>query len=530
MAISFVSSTTRQSSGATRADLTRPAGLAAGDVMFAFLVVESTVTITPPAGWTVIHDHIALSGSRAWVGWKAAGGSEPTSYRFDFNLSKAYVASIGAWRSVDNTAPVDDTVQDVDTGNTAVAPTVTAAAATRLVGLFGHRNQTAKTPDMTTPAGMTDRAEITGNSYRSLLIADQDVSAGATGTRTSVVDVGALDGGWFAALVALSSDNSLPNAPALTSPAGNVILDRAVTTTLKWTHSDPDADPQSDAEVRYKPTASGSWTTVTGKGAAATHAITADSLAAGTWEWQARTSDAEGFGPWSGSAYFTMADKPDPPGITSPASGVTIPDGEEDVVLTHADSPDFVEVEVLDQFGGVVTDTNAVAWATTVPDIAFPVEVNATTVTLRARVKKDGLWSDWTSQTHPVSYTSPATPTVTLATLTVGGEPVAIRVSHENPTPTGSQPDVASVEVWRRTGDDTGPGIRVAMTNADRPWQDVDPDGDFDDYLTPSGQEWAYRVIAWSADNIAAASDWVNEIFITAEVDAEGVFIEGESP
>lgn len=66
--------------------LDKPSGTVSGDLLFAHVTISGLVTVTAPAGWTVVQEQQATSPDTT-VGTykKIAGGSEPSTYDFTFS-------------------------------------------------------------------------------------------------------------------------------------------------------------------------------------------------------------------------------------------------------------------------------------------------------------------------------------------------------------------------------------------------------------------------------------------------------------
>lgn len=125
----------------------------------------------------------------------------------------------------------------------------------------------------------------------------------------------------------------VPNAPTLVAPFNNWNVDYTQPLTLHWGFSDPDAgDVQTRADIRWR-VGSAAWTEIDN---ASTGTTTTYVMPANTWaaysgqavEWQVRTYDASGAGPWGPSWFFSVWPTPplfeylDTPTITSPTPSV----------------------------------------------------------------------------------------------------------------------------------------------------------------------------------------------------------------
>lgn len=211
--------------------------------------------------------------------------------------------------------------------------------------------------------------------------------------------------------------NVAPNAPTLSSPVGGQVVDLAITQRASWVFSDPDAgDSQSAFDLQYRVVGAGSWTTVSSTTPNNYYDFAPSIFTAGNYEWQVRTYDALGVvGPYSASSFFTAANAPALPTITTPTSGATV-SAAVSFTWSAPSQTDFQVRKVADLAGSPDTGTiyydsgdmvDAVARVLT---LAF--SVNGRYEHLQVRVKYAGLWSSWASVRVLASYTPPLTPTL----------------------------------------------------------------------------------------------------------------------
>ena len=114
-------------------------------------------------------------------------------------------------------------------------------------------------------------------------------------------------GGYDITLVIEYEDNVVPTAPTLVSPAsGATVVPQ--TPTFDWTHNDPDGDPQASAQVRVWDAAGTTQvgSTATIAGTSSIHTWGASLTRGTTYQWDVRTADATGYGPWSSKRSFTV--------------------------------------------------------------------------------------------------------------------------------------------------------------------------------------------------------------------------------
>jgi hypothetical protein len=344
--------------------------------------------------------------------------------------------------------------------------------------------------DWTAPGGVTTRFQVTDNSVRGhrILAADEPKAvAGSTGAK-SATPSGATQGvGWT---VALEQSNTAPNAPILTAPAANAIIDRNSVQRFDWDFSDPDpGDSQSKYDLRYR-LIGDAWTTVTDTTPTTFRDFAAATFADGDYEWQVLTYDAQGVaGSWSGSSFFTAADAPAAPTITAPTSGATVSSSE--TVTWSTPNQDAYQVQVLDG-STVVSDTGQVTSSTT-RSITQEFPTNNVARTIQVRVRYGGLWSQWYTISVTVSFTPPETPVVTLAPDAATG---SMTVSIVNPAPGAGVPATSYNDVYIDDGD--GEERKATMLAPNTAWT----------YWTPrSGRDYDGSVsVTAVGDNGTAAS------------------------
>ena len=214
--------------------------------------------------------------------------------------------------------------------------------------------------------------------------------------------------------------NQPPNAPSGLSPANNLVIDRDATQRFSWNFSDPDAgDTQSNADIRYRVAGTSTWTNVLSVGGVNSyHDFPAGTFAAGDYEWQVRTYDAQGVvGPYSASAFFTAASTPATPAITDPVNGQTIPTETYTVRWSASVQTHYQVRTVADNAGSpdattVYEDTDIVS-STTARSRTMAFATNNRAEHVQVRIQANGLWSAWASVAVTVSFTPPQNPRLT---------------------------------------------------------------------------------------------------------------------
>lgn len=499
--------------------ISKPTGTSSGDFLVAIIGASTTLT-SGPSGWTeVTEDATPLPSVAVWT--KVAGSSEPSSYRW--NMVSGNNAAGAIWR-ISGSANAIDQYNTTDLPADASAPYQASAGGitpsdteSLLIAWYGLECADVD-PTTTMPAGITasfDDIFIAAGRYSCRGGTKELSSAAATGSFVASSDQ-AIDDGSAVILNVLSSNN-LPTAPTLTFPVGSTIHDAAEDLSLQFSHNDADGDSQVDAEVRYRLLA-GSWTTQTSLGSDVEYTISGAAEPAGDYEWQARTSDSVGFGSWSSSSYFTFADKPADPVITAPTDASTVTAVSGSVTMTHASTPDYLQVRVTSTDGATTHfSSGTVAWATTYgPANLYPEAANDGDVLVEARVKKDGLWSDWDSHTITVDLTPPPMPGLTLSEAT--GK--TIRSVIVNPAPSGGEPDLLDNTIHRRQSQDGGTTWtdEAGTGSYDVVATGVIEDGTWDDYAVGDSSVWdyQYRVVANGDDGTTTTGTWATSTTGTA--------------
>ena len=286
--------------------LSTPAGVAANNVMVAGVAVRGSVTVTAPAGWTLIRSDANGSSMKLLSYYRIATATEPTSSTWTFSSAKAAAGTITAYRGVDTTNPVDVHSGFANTTDSTqiLGPSVTTTGANeRIIGLFAIMKDTT----ITAPTGMTERGEATSSAGTEppVTIESADTTqpaAQATGDKTATAPVADRNTGQLIALRAAppgggtgiqvrSSTSNNNVAPAstlvLTPPAGvaaNDVMVAAVavrgvptvTAPSGWTLIRSDSNGSSMKLLSYRRTATGSepanytWTFSSARAAAGT--------------------------------------------------------------------------------------------------------------------------------------------------------------------------------------------------------------------------------------------------------------------
>jgi hypothetical protein len=290
--------------------------------------------------------------------------------------------------------------------------------------------------------------------------------------------------------------NVAPTVPTNLSPSGGTSVDRASVVRLSWQHNDPNSnDPQSQFDLQWRKQGDATWNDVSQVTTNQYWDAPAGTFPRGTIEWRVRTYDQAGLSsPYSDIQTFFAGDKPANPTVTDPIDGATVPVARPTVQWSSVGQTAY-HVKVLDVAEALLWEIQANS-PNKAQTVLYDLQ-NNTDYQIRVAIKNaDNLWSDFVTSNIHVSYTPPAVPIVT----TSKGEGVII-VSIDNPTPSGTQPNVSYNDLYRRKqGESTW--IRIA---------NIPADASFVDYTPASGQVYEYFVRAWGDNGTYSDSSVVSE-------------------
>ena len=211
-AVTLVGASSLGGGNGTSFTVSRPAGIAVGDVLLAVVTAKQrggANVISAPAGWTSVVLTDAGSGEfRQQVFWKAVAAGDPASDTFTTSSSERAAALMLAYRGVDGVNPIAAQGGQANaSSSSATAPSISPAAAnTTLVGFFGTGNGNAS---FTAPGGMVLEASDSssaGPNGVAVAAADETLTAaGATGSRVASASTSAVNIGQLVALRPLRS-------------------------------------------------------------------------------------------------------------------------------------------------------------------------------------------------------------------------------------------------------------------------------------------------------------------------------------
>lgn len=293
--------------------------------------------------------------------------------------------------------------------------------------------------------------------------------------------------------------NSAPLAPTPGLPNGT-IFDRSQVNRIPWTHNDPDpGDGQSKYRFRYRVSgSSNAYTDVITTTTNQFYDLPAASVANGTYEYLINTYDSQGvISADSAVRTFVAATVPAGPTITAPTNNAVLGAAAQTVAWSYPTVQSSQVRRVADNAGVANTATvyfdSGEIVSPTQRDLAVTFETNNRFEHVQVRIKEGGLWSAWSSVRVQVSYTVPATPTLTLSPQPDNGR---IYVLLNNPTPSGGQPAISRTDLYRKLATDTT-FERIAQLTSGTPYYD---------YTAASGVAYNYYAVAAGVNGTSTTS------------------------
>ena len=489
-------SVSTNSSAESSISVDKPADVAAGDLLLAQVVVlgGSGISITPPDGWALVRrdDRTGDIGSAIYT--LLAGAEEPASYTWTFSAATSANAAIVAYSGVSPSAVVAS-AGAVGSSASVPAPQVPAVDGCKLVAFFCiNRDTTLSTPD-----GMAEVFAVqAATSPRSSKAADQDVAAGATGSRVSTAGA---SGRWVAQQVALRADVA-PTAPTsvVISPDAPVTDDDLTTTASGGT--DESGEPTYVYEWASS-TDGENWSEWGNAG----QVLSKDLTTAGE-QWKARACSFDGisYSDWVESAPVTVGNS-DP---TAPTSVVISPDAPvtaDDLTATAegASDPDGGEPSYVYEWASSLDGENWSDWGNAGQVLGNDLTTAGEQWKARACATDGTSSSDWV-ESAPVTIGNSA-PTAPTAVGVTPAEPLDsddLTASASGGTdPDGGEPGY--VFEWA-SSDDNGEN-----------WSDWGNQGQvLGKDLTSPGQQWKVRACSYDG---TAPSDWVESAAVTIAAD-----------
>ena len=185
MALSYRAGSFQSAGGASTAStaVNKPAGGASGDVFVTAVYLETdTNTITTvPSGWTLLFAEANTAAFKLHTYAKLAGGSEPASYTWGFNVAGFNAVVTGAYSGGTGTGTLLDLANgaqaDAAITSAQTAPSITTTGADRML-VFAFGTFAGTTVTGTSGAASNYRGQSAGTALGDALRA----TAGATGT------------------------------------------------------------------------------------------------------------------------------------------------------------------------------------------------------------------------------------------------------------------------------------------------------------------------------------------------------------
>jgi hypothetical protein len=199
-AISFVaaSSAATSGNGGSSLAISKPTGVASGQVLLATITATKAQALTAPSGWTVVQDTTLGTTMRQITYYRVAGGSEPASYSWDLGGSRQASGGIADYSGVNATAPIDASTSTTGaSGNATISSVTTSAANDMVIGAVTFATSTSVTPDAST----TERYDVASPSTTTEAANFIQATAGATAAKTAVPAIST--SGWISQPVAL---------------------------------------------------------------------------------------------------------------------------------------------------------------------------------------------------------------------------------------------------------------------------------------------------------------------------------------
>lgn len=163
-----------QTSTSTSINVSKPTGTANGDLLFAIISGSGTAVFTPAAGWTA-GTNVSATAMAYRTAWKAAGGSEPSSYTFTSDTSRILQMVLICMRY-----SIHDTIATVNTGDSTGLdlPSTVIAGGLCLAAAV----ESASAQVWTAPAGWDDVFEADATAQETIKVFSKVLPSGSTGT------------------------------------------------------------------------------------------------------------------------------------------------------------------------------------------------------------------------------------------------------------------------------------------------------------------------------------------------------------
>lgn len=213
MAFTYVNGNNYDSAASTTIVLSKPSGVAEGDIMWAF-VGRNGSTSAPssvPTDWTASATDTNI-GLLDFVGiyYKVAGSSEPSSYTWTWSASEKSAGTIDAWRGgFDTASPIDvvSNTQYTTSNSTVRAASFSITEDASPVIYFGAVYYNVGGQSFTPPSGFTERQDFGSTAGDIWLeVSDNQLDSGATGDLDATFSVSSANKHAFAVSLTPSED------------------------------------------------------------------------------------------------------------------------------------------------------------------------------------------------------------------------------------------------------------------------------------------------------------------------------------
>ncbi|MEZ0392249.1 MAG: hypothetical protein ACAH59_08545 [Pseudobdellovibrionaceae bacterium] len=182
-AIAFRSKTfTSFGTSSTSKTVTEPAGAAQNDILFLWMVLDGSPTVTTPTGWTLLHSIQGVKPSKTALFWIRRGASAP-SYVVNFTSSGYGEFSVTAWSGAETSgSPIH---KNTTNGTRFVAPpepdppAVTTTVANTMIVIFGM-GWSGWSSIAGAPTGYTIRESGVNGNNNDIAVASKALAAAGT--------------------------------------------------------------------------------------------------------------------------------------------------------------------------------------------------------------------------------------------------------------------------------------------------------------------------------------------------------------
>jgi hypothetical protein len=197
--VASVSSTL--TSNTTSLVLAKPANVAVGDLLVAYVDTHSGFSMTPPAGWTSIRsDWNGDNWSQGYLWWKIAAAGDTGSGSYTFSISGPHEDMLGSILRITGanaSTPINASAANGQGGGTVTssitAPGVTTTVVSTLMITFCSTLGAANS--YTPPGSMTEHVDASASLGSEDVASEVISAAGATGTRTfTITNLGSVHG------------------------------------------------------------------------------------------------------------------------------------------------------------------------------------------------------------------------------------------------------------------------------------------------------------------------------------------------